>query len=426
MDHATLQRVLDAITSFYRGSDDFNGVPVTALQSRCAITQDHVSGALRQLVRAGAVTLVFGDAHPNPHIKAFPDEPPDAVLEKLSSPLAQHACAYPTRKHLEAIVPRSDYADMPYTLELALGEPQLAFRAFDLAVLEYYRNDPRYSYEHDDIQGSISIHDEYFESQETLDRDKCSLQTFGFCYDTQMNRAVAVFLRNLHDLSPEHQQRWRVSQLDGDYTLHPDYYRTSILADWGTRLPILSAFLMEQDLVNRMCTAMGRPHLFRQTHDDRTRPRSFFLLIRPTLAEFEEFVHTLDKLIADNIDKSFFQNEVPDTQEQRRGNRVVPVERGTLAMLEDWVKSKFRVADPAPLDSMVAIFKEVRKMRAPRAHRIQTDEFDQRYFQDQRELIIRAYDGVRTLRLLLANHPAVRRANLPVNELLEKGEIWTF
>ena len=77
---------------------------------------------------------------------------------------------------------------------LAQGAAQLEFRAFDLSVLEFYRNDPRYHYTTDDIHGSISVRQEH---SGLRDSDQVFLQTFGYCYDEDVNRAVAVFLRYL-------------------------------------------------------------------------------------------------------------------------------------------------------------------------------------------------------------------------------------
>lgn len=56
-------------------------------------------------------------------------------------------------------------------------------------------------------------------------------------------------------------------------------------------------------------------------------------------------------------------------------------------------------------------------------HAVHEDEFDQRYFREQRELVMKAYEAVRTLRLILANHPATKKHEVP--DWLFKGEIWT-
>lgn len=64
-------------------------------------------------------------------------------------------CTYPSRQHLTEVVDRNEFNNRPYTLKLALGEPGLDFNAFQMSVLEFYRNDPRYYFEHDDIKGSL-------------------------------------------------------------------------------------------------------------------------------------------------------------------------------------------------------------------------------------------------------------------------------
>ena len=53
-----------------------------------------------------------------------------------------------------------------------------------------------------------SRYDEYLKSHAMREHDQVLLQTFGFAYDKDLKRAVAVFLRYLHDLSPEHQRVW--------------------------------------------------------------------------------------------------------------------------------------------------------------------------------------------------------------------------
>ena len=172
-------------------------------------------------------------------------------------------CVYPSRTYLENTVDRSSYSMVPFTLRLALGEPQLSFLAFDLSVLEIYRNDPRYYYSNDDISGSISISGSYYEDEAVPESDKVLLQSFGFAYTSELNRAVAVFLRYLDDLSPQHQQIWRAKLLDGDYKLHPGYFSSSILGNWHQGISIFQAFLEEIEHINNMCSLMGWPSLFR-------------------------------------------------------------------------------------------------------------------------------------------------------------------
>src|SRR5205823_3781692 len=119
---------------------------------------------------------------------------------------------------------------------------QLSFRSFDLSVLEFYRNDPRYEYENRDLDGSISVRNEFYKSPEMHQRDQVVLQTFGFSYDNKLNRAVAVFLRYLADLSSEHQQIWRAKELSEKYRLHPDYFTQTIIGDFTSHIPVSTAF----------------------------------------------------------------------------------------------------------------------------------------------------------------------------------------
>jgi len=199
-------------------------------------------------------------------------------------------------KYLQEVIDRSEYENRPYILALALGSPQLDFKAFDLSVLEFYRNDPRYIYENNDIRGLISISDEYFESESVPESDQVLLDSFGFCYDDALNRAVAVFVRYLADLSPEHQQIWKAKELQGEYKLHSDYYRNTILGDWGEGISIFDAFVEELQLINKMAETMGHPALFKNDFRD-GKPRKFGFLVRPTLESYNEFVLLLDKMI---------------------------------------------------------------------------------------------------------------------------------
>ena len=212
--------LLEKITNQYLGSRDFNGLPLSVFKSE----KENIIA----LVREGKIEINFGDKHPNPHIKAFELDDKDAQILKIESIGFEYACAYPTKEHLKRVVNIDEFKDRPFTLKIALGEPVLNYAVFDLSILESYRNDPRYIYSIDDIQGWISISDEYYQSLKMKPSDKIVLQSFGFCFEKgTMNRAVAVFYRYLADLTPEHQQIWSSKILTGEYFLHPDYARSS-------------------------------------------------------------------------------------------------------------------------------------------------------------------------------------------------------
>ena len=311
-------------------------------------------------------------------------------------------------------------------MELALGSAQLEFHVFDLSVLEIYRNDPRYYYTTDDINGNICISDEFYLSSGTPEKDKVLLDTFGFAYDDGLNRAVAVFIRYLSGLSSEHQQIWKSKEKIGGYKLHPDYFRNCILGEWGEKISIFVAFVEELHLINKMCSVMGRPHIFNEDFYE-NRPRTFSFLVRPTLEEYNSFVLTLDKMMSDNINKEFFMNEVSDESEEiRNDGKIIIKSKGTITMLDEWLNLRFRPSDRKTMQNLINVFKKVRKLRQKPAHVIRLNVFDQKFFHLQRELIVTAYDAVRTLRLIFANHPLVCAAKIDILDYLYEGKIWTY
>lgn len=420
------EQIINQIVHQYLNSGDFNGLPYTILKARFNIEENSLINLLSELLEAEQIEIVYGDYHPNPHIKAFSGIDKLQQISKIHNhELLKYACIYPHGNLLKNVPQISqNYIDKPYSKELALGAGQLDFRAFDLSVLEIYRNDPRYHYESNDISGWISVTSEHYESKDMPDSDKTLLQTFGFCYSENLDRAVAVFLRYLTDLTPEHQQIWRSKELSGEYRLHPDYYRNSILAEERTRIPIFDAFIMELDIVNIMCSIMNKPPLFKNTFIN-SRPREFSFLLRPTLREFNSFVHLLDKVMSDNVNKDFFIGDIPlEIEKERLDGKIVVTQKGTIQLLENWVKKFFRPHDPNVLQHMFLSFREVRKYRQKPAHSIKEDVFDQKYFKEQRDLVIRAYDAVRTLRLILANHHAVKANPPDIDNLLYEGKIW--
>lgn len=417
--------LLAAITAQYLDSGDYNGLSYHAIVRKFAITPDELLKQLEELLTAERIEVIYGDYHPNPHIKAFEGFKKESQLDKLANPdLLQQACIYPSRNHLKDVVPDALYKDSPYSKELALGAGQLDFRAFDVSVLEFYRNDPRYHYDNNDISGWISVHDEYFESDKMAESDQALLESFGFCYTEELDRAVAVFLRYLNDLSPEHQQIWKAKELAGDYDLHPDYYQNSILGDWGTKLSIFDAFVMELVIINKMCDSMCKPHLFNKSFEN-LRPREFGFLLRPTLSEFNSFVHLLDKMMSDNINKDFFEHDLElEDEETRKDGKIIVRPKGTIRLLQEWFEKFFRPEDRYILLEMFAAFKKVRNIRQKPAHSIKENEFDQQYFKQQRLLMKEAYSAIRTIRLIFTNHPRVTAVPPEIHQLLYEGKIW--
>jgi hypothetical protein len=256
------------------------------------------------------------------------------------------------------------------------------------------------------------------------ERDQVILSTFGFAYDDDFNRAVAVFVRYLSGLSPEHQKIWASKDLGSGFKLHPDYFRNTILGEWGTRISIFDAFIQELVIINEMANLMGKPPLFKNTFSPE-RPREFSFMLRPTLRELHSFCLLLDKMMSDNINKSFFAGDVPlESDQMRPDGKVVVTQHGTISLLETWLRKYFHPADKGELDLIFATFRKVRNLRQKPAHSVNEDEFDQNHFKFQRQLMNEAYNSVRFIRLAFANHPAVKRNPPTICDELRDGKIW--
>jgi len=396
---------LQDITKQYLSSD-FNGLPI------CLQNLDNDDRRIiRELIQDGLIDLHFGEIHPNPHIKATSLGSKGEQIKNIESDRYEFACAYPTSAHLGLVVDRSIYDCHPFTLRLALGEPALEFHAFDLDILESYRNDPRYLYTCDDISGNICISDRYYEDAAMREADKILLRGFGFCFDKNSTRAVAAYVRDLSQLSPEHQQKWETRRISGEFCLHPDFLARS----WGQfpkGISVFSAFLKEQKLVNKMCERMGKPPLFRKIYVERDRPRYFGFLIRPTRHEYEHFVHSLDRLMSDNLNRKFFRGDVSLEDEIRQNDGRIEIrQKGTIKLLEDWLQRKFRTTYRNPINEMIDTFREVRKQRQKPAHTNSDDEFNQDFLHKQRDIMERAYHAINVLRQIFAQHSSNRDFN---------------
>ena len=191
-------------------------------------------------------------------------------MQKLDSYVSS-TCIYPSAPHLRRVVDDENYKDRPFTLELALGAPQLSHRSFDSSVLEFYREDPRYYFFYD-INGKIIIKDEFYGSNRVPSFNEIVLESFGWSLDSEGNRAVAVFLRYLSQLTPEHQQIWKTKVLSGDYTLNPCYYKWMVAGEFFDCTSVFSAFSAQLKCINQVCELMGRSHLFNNDLGGDARP----------------------------------------------------------------------------------------------------------------------------------------------------------
>jgi DNA-binding transcriptional ArsR family regulator len=410
------RHILNSIRDFYLRSSDFNGILASALMVELGLSWPKVRQHLKALVRDQLITLVFGSHSINPHIKRIADLPPQDQLAKLDVESPESFCAYPARSVIQAAVNVSAYDDRPFTKGLLLAEPQLTPVFFELNVLDSYYRDPRYHFDFRDYEGSISITSEHYASNHIREKDKVLLETFGIGYDSSRSfRVVVVFLRYLSRLSPQHQQLWNAHTICEPCIMNSDYESATIWAAWPRYYSVYKAFCQEQVEINKLAAMIGKPGLFRRTFE-RKRPDGFAPMLRPTLKNFHEFVHTLDKMLSENINLDFFEGDVPlqtrtaypDGHEE---SGCIP----TLQALETWLSQRYTSKDGADIArELVAPFREVRRRRSNAAHALQDNDYDPSLPKTQDELLDRVCRALTSLRLVFSSHPGARDYSPPV------------
>lgn len=401
--------VLGAIIDHFVHSGDFNGIPASQLGKQVDLSHPNLIPVLERLLLSEDIAIAFYCFQGNPHILRV--SPPDIQRQDellISEPPSQF-CIYPTANALAHRNDLTAFADRPFTKRLALGEPQLTPVFFELSALEPYYRDPRYLFHYVDMGGRISIRDEACRSSDVHDRDKIFLQTFGIAYDENSNRVLVVYLRYLADLSPEHQQIWNARVVKSSCAMNSDYERASLYGQWPEHYSVYQAFLTEIAEINRLSELIGKPPLFRNDFSA-GRPSGLHPMLRPTGRNLDEFIHLLDKMLSENLNRDFFRNDIPLEEEiPREDGKVQVVSLGTLRLLHNWLSRHYRSADNADVsDEILVPLKRIRALRKKPAHAIDEDNFDISLPGQQDKLIVDILQALQKLRLVLMSHPKAR------------------
>ena len=408
------------VMNYYLQSGDYNGLPSRVLWG---YKGSWVRRILRQVAKRTDLFLVSDSSSANPYINREYERETRSVLKDLETANLTHCVLYPRKLLASRLVNKNNYSDKPWDLELAMGRPQLEIEFFSIDVLERYRNDPRFFYVFDDIRGYVGLGTESSGWGDVHEWDDVHLRTFGMGYDSDKRPVIAVFLRYLAELTPEHQQHWHSRRLYTECKVHTDYYQNNVTGEWGEYISVYSAILEEISIINSMCADIGWKPLFTNDYSN-DRPPHLSALLRPTKKEFYDFALGLDKILSDNINYKFFEKKVGRTETITRKDGSLEIRyKGSLQMLGEWLEKSFVTNDNSPILDAMACFKDVRKLRQKPAHSIDDNVFNVQYHDLQRELVFRVYKSIRLLRLLLANHPKAKAIKIP--ETVRTGErIW--
>ena len=100
------------------------------------------------------------------------------------------------------------------------------------------------------------------------------------------------------------------------------------------------------------------------------------------------------------------------------------MQRGTLAMLKDWLEFKFKTREAAPLEEIMATFRKVRKLRQRPAHKLTENKHDESLFETSASCSLRP-----TSRFGRSAGPRITQARSvadDMDQLVRSGNIWDF
>lgn len=437
-----LKKIEELILSFFCESRDFNGIPLRQISQRLKLDYEHSIDLVKELVKSKVASI---QSSSNPHIIGFSHHKVESQLQVLelskTTKLERQKiglleieveqteypiCVYPTQMLLEKTRDLTIFRNAKYTTQLALAEPQLVFRFFETDILERYSNDPRFNFEFHDFNGSISC--QYDEDGNPIIREEeqIFLKSFGLGFDSESNRVIAVLLRDLGQLSWEHQVYWSAKEIPfSECKVLEEHFNNVILGQWITSKSMFSALIDEINAIHKLTTSIFGTPLFRKELDGQNSPKNFTFFFSPTSKNYYEFINLLDKFLSENINKSFFEGTLElEVLKLIEGDIYERVRKGTLQLLEEWIVLSFRFPEDSHPSKMLKPLKKVRKERQTPAHKVVDNKYDKSYFAKQKSIMEDCYFSITSLRRNLQTHPDAYLVEL--DPYLDKVEVKYF
>lgn len=211
--------------------------------------------------------------------------------------------------------------------------------------------------------------------------------------------------------------------------MHPGFYKSQVYGSWAEGVSVFDALLKEIYIINQICKIIEFPKLFRNDFGEygEEKPKLLAFLIRPTLKEFNNFILVLDKILSNNINNQFFKKDLNlETETEREDGKIIISQKGTIQLLDEWMRKKYRFQDDTGWKESIDALKKVRRLRQSPAHKLEVDTFDYKYISEQRELAIEVYRSINFLRMLLQRHPKVKDGDFKIPDWLEEGKIYAY
>lgn len=402
--------LLKVVKGRYLSSMDFNGYHLIPAR----MTATEVEAAV-ELTKSGFIQVVGGEDYMNIHIRPWPSRrtPEAQMAELLALTFDDYGVAlYPTAKAMNKVKLPARYENSPFCRQMALGRGTLEMAFFSADVLEGYRNDARFRFGMGDFGISFHLTDEAHDDVDHLKKDSVFLSHLGFAYDMRKHdpnepdsriiRRVAAFYGDLKDLTPEHQQRWASYQVDDDGPdPHPMWFATQ-MGHWPDGVGPFSRLQHELRNINQLFENVWGGRLFRTVE----LPEDFGWILRADQKEWDHFIHSLDKLLSDNLDNSALDKAgVP-----KKNDRDQSI--GTLGRLELLMTMNHVGAESAKW--ALKPLREVRSARQRPAHALRVNVTDSTFVTKQMILMHDVVEVMINIREWLASHPENREWKDPL------------
>ena len=396
-------------------------MPCVSLADRMGMDLEDLIPYLRKLILSEKVSIVYGDRHPNPFIRALCDDTSNEQLAKLIPEKLEYACIYPQNSHLEGVVNKHMFFQRPYTLKLALGNPLYSFDFFDPIVLNYYIKHPECSIIND-IQGTLNL---------PYTTVHFSRATYSTAAGQPITELLALSLEQLVRLSDSDQEYWHSMSIPVDCNLHPDIEAPLMEGHFRQRLSVFEALQEEINAVNALCSMLGKPSLFLSGNDylksQGSTPDIWHIgfLIPATLDTFSSFFLQFQIQLMQNINPDFLSSLLPSPIVRKVGRRTSTIWRPSktaLERVEAWMVDTFAVEDSTPIAHLVQLIKKTRKSLEKRLSKENPHLTDPALLYKQRRLMWNAYISIRWIRIQFEE--ALNRPYSDLHPLARAGKIW--
>ena len=407
--------ILQHITNYYLKSTEFNGMPCVSLADRMNMDLGSLTPYIRDLILSEKVSVVYGDRHPNPFIRALDDDPPAEQIAKLIPEKLEYACIYPLNSHLETVVDKHLFHQQPYTLKLALGTPLYAFDFFDPTVLHRYHNLSECAIKND-IQGILNL------PYVTISFSKA----IWFSDSGQpLTEVLALSLEQLVRLSEFDQEHWHSMSLPVEGTIHPDILHPLMEGVYRQRLSIFEALHEEMMAVNGLCNVLEKPPLFIMSQGSFSDIWNMGFITPTTLSAFKTFFLQFQIQLLQNVNPKFLHAIAPAPVVRSFKRTPTPLRRPSKTSLErlaDWMADTFPIGGQPPLKRLIALIKKNRVGLEKRLAQEDPHLTDPSLLYEQRRLIWNAYLAIKWIRIQFEQ--ASGTSFEPLHPLARTERIW--